>query len=369
MNLNIENWKEFSLGNLFSSIYKSKTLNKDEIEKSLDFDNSIRYITRTENNNGCEMDVNLNSFDKKFIEKGNAITIGDTTATCFYQNKQFITGDHIVVLRADWLNEERAIFILSILNANKYKYSYGRAYLMERIKNTIIKLPIAHNSKNMPLIDTRKKYSEDGYVPDWDFMENYIKSLHHKKITTKNKKIIVPNLDTGSWKEFRIPDLFDVCAGEYYSSDNYCFGKTPYISASGTSNGVGMMTNLIPDFKRNKITIGKVGATAYYQPEDFCATSDVNVLTPLFNMNEYIGIFISQVINYSENYKWSYGRQCRVGDTKKIIIKLPVKKDEFGKYYIDKDQKYSKSGYVPDWDFMENYIKSLNYGDRLTNVK
>src|SRR5699024_2368247 len=82
---------------------------------------------------------------------------------------------------------------------------------------------------------------------------------------------------------------------------------------------------LEPDFTGNKITIGKIGATAYYQSQPFCATSDVNVLTPKFKMSPFVGLFISRIINYSENYKWSYGRQCRVGDTNKIVIKLPIK--------------------------------------------
>ena len=34
------------------------------------------------------------------------------------------------------------------------------------------------------------------------------------------------------------------------------------------------------------------------------------------------------IINFSENYKWTYGRQCRVGDSKEIIIKLPILLDE-----------------------------------------
>jgi hypothetical protein len=93
---------------------------------------------------------------------------------------------------------------------------------------------------------------------------------------------------------------------------------------------------------------GKVGCTTFYQPNDFCATSDVNILTPKnFVLNKYIGLFLVTIINKSENYKWSYGRQCRVGDSKEIIIKLPTKDNQ------------------PDWEYMENYIKALPYADRI----
>lgn len=49
-----------------------------------------------------------------------------------------------------------------------------------------------------------------------------------------------------------------------------------------------------------------------------------------------------------EKYKWSYGRKPKNNKVYDTIIKLPV--DEKGE---------------PDWVFMENYIKSLPYGDRI----
>ena len=82
-------------------------------------------------------------------------------------------------------------------------------------------------------------------------------------------------------------------------------------------------------------------------------------------MNRFHGLFIVSMINFSENYKWDYGRQCRVGDTKEITIKLPVLLDKSGIPIKDSTCKYSSYGYIPDWDFMEQYIKLLPYGDRL----
>jgi hypothetical protein len=32
---------------------------------------------------------------------------------------------------------------------------------------------------------------------------------------------------------------------------------------------------------------------------------------------------------------------------------------------MDDKCTYSENGYVPDWQFMEEYIKALPYGDRL----
>lgn len=175
--INIEEWKDFEFGKLISKIYKAKAHNKDDLTETNSTISSIRYITRTGEDNGCELIVSMNDIDRDTIEEANAITIGDTTATCFYQDEKFIAGDHMVVVRAEWLNKARALFILSILRKEQYKYSYGRAFLMDRIKSTTLKLPILHNDDGTPYVDTTYQFSNNGYVPDWIFMENYIKSL------------------------------------------------------------------------------------------------------------------------------------------------------------------------------------------------
>lgn len=175
--IKLENWKEFKLGKIISKPYKAKAYNKDDLTVSTDANDMIRYITRTAEDNGCELIVSLKDIHISDIEKPNAITIGDTTATCFYQDEQFIAGDHMVVIRADWLNKYNALFILSVLKQEQFKYSYGRAFIMERIENTMLKLPIVLNKDQSPFIDSSCKYSDEGYVPDWQFMENYIKSL------------------------------------------------------------------------------------------------------------------------------------------------------------------------------------------------
>lgn len=38
-------------------------------------------------------------------------------------------------------------------------------------------------------------------------------------------------------------------------------------------------------------------------------------------------------------------------------------------FVLDKSKKYSDNGYVPDWKFMENYIKSLPYGDIIDDFR
>lgn len=169
MNLNVDSWKEFRLGDLFSEMYKAEAHVKGELEcYDVPLDNTIRFVSRTEMNNGCDCYVLNNGLSG--IEKANAIAIGDTTATCFYQGEDFVCGYHMVICRADWINLHTALFIISILKQEKYKYSYGRAFKMELISNTMLKLPAAADN-----------------TPDWDYMESYIKSLNHKPLATANR--------------------------------------------------------------------------------------------------------------------------------------------------------------------------------------
>ena len=129
-----------------------------DLIKAVD-ENYVLYITRKDERNGISMYVQPLEYDG--LEKANAITIGDTTATIFYQNRKFITGPHIIILRADWLNIYTAEFIITLLNKEKYRYPvFGRAFTKDLIKQTKLYLPVNENNK-----------------PDFNFMEEYIKSL------------------------------------------------------------------------------------------------------------------------------------------------------------------------------------------------
>ena len=139
-------------------------------------DNSILYVTRTDVNNGCKgFVINENFTD---IEEGNAITIGDTTSTIFYQKQKFICGDHMVVLRSKHLNTYTGLYVTTLLNKERFRYNYGRAFTMEIIEQTRIKLPVTPEG-----------------TPDWQFMENYIKSLpYSKNIEPSDPKEVVDEL-------------------------------------------------------------------------------------------------------------------------------------------------------------------------------
>ena len=242
----------------------------------------------------------------------------------------------MVICRAGWLNKYTALFVLSILKQEKYKYSYGRAFKMDLISSTVIKLPA----------------TADG-SPDWDFMEQYIKSLNHKPLTTQNSHP-QHSLNIDSWQEFKVGDYFDVYLSSGDLKIDECEpGKIPLVSSGATNNGIVGYIDEKGDgkaqiFKANSITVDMF-CNAFYQNNDYYAVSHgrVNILYPKFKCNPLIGCFICSIIN-NERFKYSYGRAVYSAEISRMVIKLPT-----------------TLGNVPDWNYMENYIKSLPYGDRI----
>lgn len=152
------------------------------------------------------------------------------------------------------------------------------------------------------------------------------------------------------WKYFKISELFIIDKASELSGDVSEIG-TQLISTSYFNNGVvGYLLAGKKLFEKNKITVACNGAaigTTFYQDKDFYSTADINVLIPKFALNEFIGLFLSVIIR-KEKYRFNYGRKWGKERMLETTIKLPA----------------TAKG-LPDWQFMENYIKSLPYSKSL----
>lgn len=367
MNLNIEEWKEFVLGNLFI-IKKGKRLTAAEQE-----DGENNYIGAIDSNNGV-----ANHIAQFPIHEGNTISLSynGSVGEAFYQKDPYWATDDVNALYSKYnnFNEAIGLFIVTVLRQEKYKFSYGRKWTLENMNSTIIKLPIKYNADGTPFIDSHKKYSEDGYVPDWQWMENYIKSLHHKPLTTKNKKGSVPAFDISEWKDFRFGNLIS-CIGKAkaINKDELIEAineeqSIRYITRTGDNNGCELVADITLVEEEyiqpsNAITIGDTTATCFYQDESFI-TGDHMVVVRADWLNKALGLYIVTLLN-REQYKYSYGRAFLMDRIKDTIIKLPIKRNPDKTPILDESKKYSEQGYIPDWTWMENYIKTLPYGDRI----
>ena len=119
-------------------------------------------------------------FDKKLVSSGNGIMIiCDGQGSVGYSNymkDDFIGSTTTSIGYDDEINSKRAIFIVTCLDLDRYKYSYGRKYRAS-MDSATVKLPVKRDSEGIIIKDKNKKYSNEGYIPDWQFMEDYINSL------------------------------------------------------------------------------------------------------------------------------------------------------------------------------------------------
>lgn len=363
MELNVQNWKEFSLSKIFEMTRGTRLTTYDRIK------GDIPLVTAGEENSGVSEYIS-NIEQEKFHD---TLTI-DMFNNCFYHRGVFCADDNILILNNDDISINCKLFISSVINQDKYRYSYGRQYRQKNFVEHCIRLPILCNKTNTPVIDENKTYSDEGYIPDWQFMEDYIKSLHHKPITTKVKTGNVKELDVDNWEEFKVSDLFNVKYGINMEL-NTCIETTSddpegiaFVARTAENNGVSAYVKRIEGKEpqpAETITVAGGGSvlSTFVQKRPFYSGRDLYLLIAKEDINLKVKMFISTVL-FANQYRYSYGRQANK-TLPDLILKLPIKRDGNGNPVIDDNRTYSDKGYIPDWQFMEDYINSLPYSDRI----
>ena len=75
-------------------------------------------------------------------------------------------------------------------------------------------------------------------------------------------------------------------------------------------------------------------------------------------------LFFVTILTFANRDLFNYGRKMRRDTISSSKVKLPAQKNGDG-FVIDPNRKYWKEGYIPDWEWMENYMKLLPYSDRI----
>lgn len=373
MKIDTSEWKPFFLYRLYD-IRMGNKFDKNKLDEDSP---EVNLVSRVSYNNGVDVKVGYVEGVKPFPAGFVTVALGGSyLGSCFVQEEPFYTAQNVAVMKPQKHMTHAVNLFISCLVRYESKvkyYAFGRE-LNTHIKTDFdVRLPILHNDDGSDFIDETFRYSDDGYVPDWKFMENYICSLHHKPLTTKNKAGQVPKLNIDEWKPFVTARLFPVLENgkanqQMLDEGTECF----YVGAKKEDNGVmihcccneGLIT------KGNCMIFicngqGSVGY-ANYMDVDFIGTTDI-VAGYNEHLNQYIGNFLATVYS-QERPKYSFGRKWKthLRDTE---VKLPIQHNHDGSAVIDEKFRYSNEGYVPDWQFMENYMKALPYGDRLDTVQ
>jgi restriction endonuclease S subunit len=298
------------------------------IHMDCDKNPDINFISRSAQNNGVVGKVNAIDDIKPFPAGCISVALGGSVLSSFVQVKPFYTAFHIMVMipKVKMSLHEKLFYCLTI-KKNAFRYGYGR-----QANKTL---------KDIELPDM---------IPDWVFKTNI-----SNYTTTIDSSKIIP-VDISLWKEFFIGAYFKVVRGKRIVKDiDYITQKNKdynvnVITSSKFNNSVDGFYHTSNCSGNTLVCGGEAGAMFTTYQNDHCWVMDRSRIIKSRDsipMNKYLGLFLATIFSKNQ-YKYSYGRTPNPKEIENTIIKLPV----------------CKNG-NPDWQFMENYIKSLPYSDRI----
>ena len=156
--------REFRIGDLFEIKTPTKRFNANSVEITENIGHP--YIVRCSTNNGIRGYIDE---DEEYLNDGNTFSFGQDTATIFWQEKPYFTGDKIKVLKPKFkCNSKIACFITNGITIAFSNFSWGaQSFKISVIEDGKIFLPVTDEDK-----------------PDWAYMENYIRVI--EKIVIKD---------------------------------------------------------------------------------------------------------------------------------------------------------------------------------------
>ena len=345
-------WQEF----LFTQIFEikkgyynkkpsSSSTGKIAFLSATQFNNGVsEFYTTSEIENASKTGDNLNNHSLNYkIFKGNciAVTNNGSVGYAFYQKNAFTCSHDInpLYLKDKDLNPFLAKFLIATIEKQRVCFEYARKWRPSRMVKSKILLPI--NAQNKP---------------DYDFMEQYMRHKEQEKIEKyqifvqkrlndlkKTPKTIT--IDEKEWGEFFIQDIAEILSGKDIYAKERIEGNTPYISATANHNGIGyFVNNCNQTLESNCLSVNRNGSVGYsfYHPYKALFGNDCRKLR-LKESDKYIGIFVSQQITRQKG-KYGYGYKMGTARLKRQKIMLPINENN-----------------EPDYVFMKNYMKNLEY--------
>jgi hypothetical protein len=335
--INIQDWKEFKIEELFSinPTKNHKVTNKDLMHE----DGLNPVVVNSSYNNGIGGYTNY-----EITEPGNVITFSDTTNadSIFYQENDFVGYSHVQVLKPIKYNEkwskECLIFFTAVFKkkAKLMNFDYVNKFTREDALKIIVKLPIDVNGE-----------------PDWEYMERYVKLLYAREressyhVTTYVKKSKLHEIDINNWKEFTLPELsLEIIKPNVFHTREIKESSemdVAYIVRSKFNNGIKCYIEKNNNIEINPsgvITFGAENATFFYQKQPFISGRDIYYIDTR-SLSEKTCLFLVSCLQKITD-KYTYNNGLFPKDLIKEKIKLPVKSDN-----------------SPDWQYMEEYMKKL----------
>lgn len=339
------------LDQLFDVVYG---VNLD-LSKLIKDEDGINYVGRSKKNNGITAKVLRNDKVLPNPAKTISVSAGGSVMEAFVQEQEYYSGRDLYYLKPkNEMNLNQMQFYCMCIRANQFKYSFGRQAnitLSSLLVPDIDEIPSwVYKERNINIDSIPNYFLDDGYdkacwyldnVDQSNFENMYSKSLINEKI----------RINYDSWRYFDLSGengLFYADHGKRLKSVDRIDGDIPLITAGKINQGVAtyIQENSKMKLFENCITIDMFG-NSFFHREKFYCDDNIVTLIPKNNMSNFCCQFISIVLN-NENYRYSFGRQYRktkYTDNQKVFLPAKIIGEKL----------------LPDYEFMENFIKSLNY--------
>lgn len=172
--------------------------------------------------------------------------------------------------------------------------------------------------------------------------------------STKYERKALRKQNKLKYQDFSIDEIFELYQGngfELINMEETPCGNTNFVSRSSQDNGVVATISPIDGevpFESGLITVALGGSvlSTFVQDKPFYTAFHLMVLKPKFSLSIYSKLYLCTQIE-ANKYRYSYGRQANK-TLKHLLLRLPI----------------TNSG-APNFKYMESYIKSLPYSDRI----
>lgn len=177
-------------------------------------------------------------------------------------------------------------------------------------------------------------------------------------------------VDTSTWGEFKVGELFDVHPTKAYKLKNSDLlsvdGEIPVVVNSSYNNGIGGYSKLEPTEQPGILTFSDTTSgsnTLFYQNQAFIGYAHVQGMYPKkFELTDLTALFMIATLRATiDQRKWDYTNKLNRTTVIKMHVKLPLKQGTNLADYSQEDI---------DWDYMESFMSRVQDAakERLANL-
>ena len=144
-------WDEYRIGDLFDVQTYKKRFDANKVD--LLSNGEYPYVVRKSSDNGIKGYIREST---DYLNDGNTISFGQDTATSFYQEKPYFTGDKIKILKPKFqgFRKENALLFVTAITRSFSKFSWGSSsYNVQTIQDQKICLPIKNGKTDINYIE------------------------------------------------------------------------------------------------------------------------------------------------------------------------------------------------------------------------